>query len=70
MDKNKRPYISLLIQIVLLVLIVLSGFLALISEITTVKYVLMWFVAIIQTLGLVVDCYQYIERGDTEDEED
>ena len=70
MDKNKRPYISLLIQIVLLVLIVLSGFLALISGITTVKYVFMWFVAIIQTLGLVVDCYQYIERGDTEDEED
>ena len=70
MDKKKRPHISLLIQIILLVLIVLSGFLALISEITTMKYVLMWFVAVIQTLGLIVDCYQYTERGDVEDEED
>ena len=72
MDKKRRPHLSLVLQIIILVLVALSGILALSSPkgVTTLGYACMWFVTMIQTLGLIVDCYQHIDKGEEKSEDD
>ena len=72
MDKKKRPHLSLVLQIVILVLVALSGILTLSSpkRITTLGYVCMWFITMVQTLGLIADCYQRIDKGEEKSEDD
>lgn len=72
MDK-KRPNLQFAIQIFLLICIVISGLATLLSSkwgASMFGYVCMWFVAIIQTLALITDAHQIINKGEDESGED
>ena len=76
MTKKKTNW-SLTIQLFLLLMLIISGFVALATPdgIKVLNFTCMWFIAMIQTLGLIIDASQSRERGEEdlgeiEDEEE
>ena len=74
---KKKVNWCLIIQIFLLLMLIITGFIALVTPdgIRVFNFMCMWFIAMIQTLGLIIDAYESGERGEknrgeTEDEEE